>query len=195
MSCENDPFLLTCGLYSLFSTEVNERYCNPHLNSGNIQFLLHLTSPLVVNILRDLDYYSLSLRLTLPPFHLLPAKLEAILLQEFALINRDNKLWETIRQDSSEVELSPRKYILFKYLLATISGWKVRYGGGSVSRCHQTGEFDLFPFILTVSLRNRKGKDCERKLYYIIIMSKIIRIGEMLYHQLLRQSMFPLIYN
>ena len=95
---------------------MNERYCNPHLNSGNIQFLLHLTSPLVVNILRDLDYYSLSLSSILPPFHLLPAKLEAILLQEFALINRDNKLWETIRQDSSEVELSQSEYILLFYL-------------------------------------------------------------------------------
>ena len=42
--------------WTVFSTEVNERYCNPHLNSGNIQFPLHLTSPLVV---KSIIYYQI----------------------------------------------------------------------------------------------------------------------------------------
>ena len=42
--------------------------------------------------------------------------MKAILLQEFALINRDNKLWETIRQDSSEVESSQFREEFYFYL-------------------------------------------------------------------------------
>ena len=175
---------------------MNERYCNPHLNSGNIQFPLHLTSPLVV---KSIIYYEIII-----PSPSLPTIYQPSWRQYYS--KSLHWLTDTIScgklLDKISVKWNYRRGTIFYlniYCWQSVAGKSDMEEGLSVPVIRP--ENLIYISLCPHSPRNLIYKKSLRRScnpwinihIYIILMSKIIIIGEMLYHQLLCQSMFPLI--